>query len=72
MARFIGGNEYKSSEKNFAAHHLHNIAANADVNHSVIYPRRADKNAARPMHFNSLLNKHLLLWISNTIGEETV
>src|SRR5436853_7183997 len=68
MARFFGGNEYKASEKNFAAHYLHHMATHADLNHSVIHPGRTDKNAARPMHFNSLLNKHLLLWISNTVG----
>src|SRR2546421_11325171 len=68
MARFSGTKREKTSEENFSAHYLDHIATHADVNHSVIRARRADKNTAGPTHFGSLLDPRLVLWISNTIG----
>jgi hypothetical protein len=43
-------------EKNFAAHDLDTVAANAHVNYSVIAARSPNENPAGALHLNALFN----------------
>src|SRR5579864_6384945 len=56
-------------EKNFAAQNFDGGASNADVNYPVILLRRADKNAAGPLHLDALFDEHALVGSGDTMGD---
>ena len=67
MARFSGTKREKTSEENFSAHYLDHIATHADVNHSVIRARRADKNTAGPLHLDALFDVNSLFGLRYSV-----
>jgi hypothetical protein len=54
-------------EKNFAAHNFDCVPSNAYVNYAVIVTRCSNKNPARPLHFDSLLNQHALVGFGHSV-----
>src|SRR5437868_13417683 len=55
--------------ENFTAQHLHCIAADANINYSVISSRGANENSARTAHLEALFDHHALIWLRDMMGD---